>query len=73
LKKNDFLQNFLSFLCGPLGEIKKEVIWDKQVFNFADGRIDRETNSKIILYINKSINKYILQEINWRANKWLNT
>ena len=36
---------------------------------FIDRRIDRETNSKTILYISKSIDEYTLQEINWRANK----
>ena len=63
MKKNDLLQNFLSFLCGPLGEIKKEVIWDKQVFNFADRRVDKETNSHSILPANKSIDKHILQQM----------
>ena len=70
LKKNDFLQNFLSFLYGPLGDKKKEVMWDKHFFYFADGRIDRETNWKSIFYINTSIDKYILQDINWKANKF---
>ena len=65
-EKERFLAEFPFFLCGPLGEIKKEVLWDKQFWNFADGRIDRETNSKGIFYINKSIDEYILQEINWR-------
>jgi len=47
LKKNGFSQKFLPFLCGPLGEIKKKGMWDKQVFDFADGRVDRENKFKI--------------------------
>ena len=61
-EKERSLAEFLFFLCGPLGEIKKEVIWDKQVFNFANRRIGKETNSKSILSTNKSIDKYILQQ-----------
>ena len=67
LKKNGLLQNSFFFMWSTRGN--EEIVWNKQIFYFANRRIDRETNSKFILYINKSIDKYILQEINWRANK----
>ena len=49
---------------------KRKKLCGMNIFFFADGRIDRETNWKSFFYINTSIDKYILQDINWKANKF---
>jgi hypothetical protein len=68
-EKERFLAEFPFFFFMWSTRVNKEVMWEKQVFNFADGLIDRETNSKNILLINKrfinlSIIKYIGGQVN---------
>lgn len=71
-EKERSLAELISFSCGPLGEIKKSYGINKFSILQMDGLVGKQIK-KIILSLNKSIDNYILQQINWRPNKKVDT
>ena len=73
LKKNDFWQNFLPFLCGPLGEMKKSYGINKFFILQMDGLIGKQIQKLFCTPINRLINTSFKKSIGGQnKGKYLN-